>query len=115
MTYTGWAIAFVVIGILALVHWALLMFADMGAGVSMRRLARIGFVNLYSLMLPALGLALALAGAATLLSRFALVSALLMTGAVIAFLAVVLSLFPINLPSGMYPERRAQRRAHRTR
>lgn len=111
MTYTGWAVAFLVVGVLMLAYWALMLFTDMGAGVSMRRLARIGFVNLYSLLLPALGLALVLTGAATLLQAHALVSALLMTLGLIAFLAVVLSLFPVNLPQGMYPERRAARRS----
>ena len=111
MTYTGWAVAILAVGVLMLVHWAHMLFTDMGAGVSMRRLARIGFVNLYSLMLPALGLALALTGAATLLQAHALVSAVLMTLGLIAFLAVVLSLFPVNLPQGMYPERRAATRS----
>lgn len=111
MTYAGWAIAFLVIGLLMLVYWALMLFTDMGAGVSMRMLARIGFVNLYSLMLPALGLTLVLTGSATLLHGSALLSALLMTLALVSFLAVVLSLFPVNLPSALYPERRAAARA----
>lgn len=114
MTYTGWAVAFLVIGALMLAYWAFMMFTDAGAGVSMRRLARIGFVNLYSLLLPALGAALALTGAATLLNHHAVVSAVLMTLALLSFLAVVLSLFPINFPSAMYPERRAAARARST-